>query len=45
MKTLKLKKEIKMKNNLIIQNLGVCDPHIHIFTNKIYLFASHDKSN
>ena len=23
---------------------GVCDPHIHIFNNKAYLYASHDES-
>lgn len=34
---------VKVVNNPIIQNLGVCDPHIHIFNNKAYLFASHDR--
>jgi hypothetical protein len=34
---------LKVVNNPIIQNLGVCDPHIHIFNNKAYLFASHDR--
>jgi arabinoxylan arabinofuranohydrolase len=33
----------KVVNNPIIQSLGVCDPHIHIFNNKAYLFASHDR--
>lgn len=33
----------KLVNNPIIENLGVCDPHIHIFGNKAYLFASHDR--
>jgi len=28
--------------NPIIPDQGVCDPHIHIFNNKAYLFASHD---
>jgi arabinoxylan arabinofuranohydrolase len=32
----------KLFNNPIIANQGVCDPHIHIFNNKAYLFASHD---
>lgn len=32
------------KNNPIIPGLGVCDPHIHIFNEKAYLYASHDKS-
>lgn len=36
-------KDLKVVNNPIIQNLGVCDPHIHIFNNKAYLFASHDR--
>jgi len=35
-----------MKNpnhkNPIIPRLGVCDPHIHIFQNKAYLYATHD---
>lgn len=30
--------------NPIIAGRGVCDPHIHIFGNKAYLFASHDSS-
>lgn len=30
--------------NPIIPGRGVCDPHIHIFRNKAYLFASHDSS-
>ncbi len=34
---------LKVVNNPIISNLGVCDPHIHIFNNKAYLFASHDR--
>ncbi len=34
---------LKVVNNPIIPNLGVCDPHIHIFNNKAYLFASHDR--
>jgi arabinoxylan arabinofuranohydrolase len=36
--------ELKVVNNPIISNLGVCDPHIHIFNNKAYLFASHDRN-
>ena len=27
----------------IIPNQGVCDPHIHIFNGKAYLFSSHDR--
>jgi arabinoxylan arabinofuranohydrolase len=30
--------------NPIIPNQGVCDPHIHIFNNKAYLFSTHDYS-
>ncbi len=33
----------KMYNNPIIAKQGVCDPHIHIFNNKAYLFATHDE--
>ena len=32
------------KNNPVIPRLGVCDPHIHIFNNRAYLYASHDRS-
>jgi len=35
--------DIKVVNNPIISDMGVCDPHIHIFNNKAYLFASHDR--
>ena len=31
-------------NNPIIPHKGVCDPHIHVFNHKAYLYASHDKS-
>jgi arabinoxylan arabinofuranohydrolase len=32
------------KHNPIIPMKGVCDPHIHIFNGKAYLYASHDDS-
>jgi hypothetical protein len=32
------------KNNPIIPRKGVCDPHIHIFQDRAYLYASHDFS-
>lgn len=35
--------ELKVVNNPIIERMGVCDPHIHIFNDKAYLFASHDR--
>ncbi len=35
---------VKVVNNPIISKLGVCDPHIRIFNNKAYLFASHDRA-
>ncbi len=35
--------DLKVVNNPIISGMGVCDPHIHIFNNKAYLFASHDR--
>lgn len=31
-------------HNPIIQGKGVCDPHVHIFRDKAYLYASHDVS-
>ena len=30
--------------NPIIQGRGVCDPHMHVFGNRVYLYASHDSS-
>jgi arabinoxylan arabinofuranohydrolase len=33
----------KLFNNPIIADQGVCDPHIHIFDGKAYLFATHDE--
>lgn len=35
---------IRAKKNPVIPKLGVCDPHIHIFNDKAYLYASHDVS-
>jgi len=34
--------EIRAKKNPIISKQGVCDPHVHIFNNRAYLYASHD---
>lgn len=36
--------ELFKSNNPIIRNKGVCDPHIHIFNGRAYLYASHDYS-
>ena len=30
------------KKNPIIPNMGVCDPHIHVFDGRLWLYASHD---
>jgi len=30
--------------NPIVPNRGVNDPHIHIYNNKAYLYATHDRS-
>ena len=35
-------KKIIAKKNPIIPRMGVCDPHVHIFQNKAYMYASHD---
>lgn len=32
------------QNNPIIPRKGVCDPHVHIFRDVAYLYASHDSS-
>ena len=34
--------KIETKKNPIISKLGVCDPHVHIFRDKLYLYATHD---
>lgn len=28
--------------NPIIFRQGICDPHVHIFNDKVYLYATHD---
>lgn len=30
------------KKNPIIPRMGVCDPHMHVFQNKVWLYTSHD---
>ena len=37
-------KKIVSKKNPIIPQMGVCDPHIHVFEGKLWLYASHDTS-
>ncbi len=27
----------------IIPNQGACDPHVHIFNGKAYMFSTHDR--
>ena len=34
--------EVTAKKNPIITKRGVCDPHVHIFGDRAYLYASHD---
>ena len=34
--------EITAKKNPILSKRGVCDPHVHIFQDRAYLYASHD---
>ena len=34
--------KIQAKKNPIISKRGVCDPHVHIFRDQAYLYASHD---
>ncbi len=34
---------IKADKNPIISQMGVCDPHVHIFRDRAYLYASHDQ--
>ncbi len=34
----------KLSGNPILPGIGVCDPHIRIYNDIAYLYASHDKS-
>jgi arabinoxylan arabinofuranohydrolase len=34
---------VSNSKNPILPGRGVCDPHVHIFQNKAYLYASHDR--
>ena len=33
---------VNAEKNPIIPRLGVCDPHMHVFENRVWLYASHD---
>ena len=33
-----------LSGNPILQGRGVCDPHVRIFGDKAYLYATHDKA-
>lgn len=37
-------KTIISKKNPIIPRMGVCDPHMHVFEGKVWLYTSHDTS-
>ncbi len=37
--------KISSVNNPIISSESACDPHIHIFNNKAYMYSSHDYSS
>lgn len=37
-----IKKTVIAKKNPIIPRMGVCDPHIHVFGDRLWLYASHD---
>ena len=28
--------------NPVIRNMGICDPHLHVFDGKMYMYCSHD---
>ena len=36
------KKTIVCKKNPIIPLMGVCDPHMHVFNDRVWLHATHD---
>ena len=35
---------LRRSGNPILQGLGVCDPHVRIFNDKAYLYATHDRA-
>jgi hypothetical protein len=35
---------MRYTNNPIIPGRGICDPHVHVFDGRAYLYASHDRS-
>lgn len=35
---------VKAKKNPIIPNQGICDPHVRIYNDELFLFAGHDES-
>ena len=37
------KQTIKCHKNPIIPGMGICDPHLQLFNDKVYLYSSHDK--
>ncbi len=39
------KSTVVATKNPIIPGQGVCDPHMHVFNDRVYLFASHDYSS
>lgn len=38
------KEVVYTEKNPIIRGRGVCDPHMRVFNDKVYLYASHDQS-
>lgn len=46
MKEMKIKKGmvVKSEKNPVISYMGVCDPHLHLYKDRIYMYCSHDAS-
>ena len=36
------KNTVTCRKNPIIPLRGVCDPHMHVFNDRVWLYASHD---
>ena len=36
------KRKVTSKKNPIIPRMGVCDPHMHVFDGRVWLYATHD---
>jgi hypothetical protein len=41
---MKKESELKLSGNPILPGIGLCDPHVRIFNDRAYLYATHDRA-